>query len=97
MQLGWQPANTRVEFEWVHMGNYPLNPENSWAYEGYNLFNLRLSETLDDDWEIFLRVMNMTDRDYAERADVTAAGAIQPRYFVGTPRAFFLGFEWQYD
>jgi hypothetical protein len=40
--------------------------------------------------------MNVTDDDYAERADVTAFPVEVPRYFVGLPRSLYLGVEWNY-
>ena len=96
VQLGWQPANTRLELEWVHSGNYALNPENTFTYAGHDLLNFRASEQLSTEWNVFFRVMNLTGQEYAERADVTAAGTVQQRYFVGTPRSVFVGFEWNY-
>ena len=37
---------------------------------------------------IFYKVMNITDEDYAERADFSFGS---DRYFVGTPRSVYLG------
>jgi outer membrane receptor protein involved in Fe transport len=96
VQLGWRPANTRLELEWVHVGNYALNPENTFTYAGHDLLNFRASQQLSREWNVFFRVMNLTDQEYAERADVTAAGTVQPRYFVGLPRSVFVGVEWTY-
>ncbi len=96
VQIGWQPADTRLELEWVHLGDYSLNPENTYTYGGHDLFNFRVNQNVSKQWDVFLRLMNLTNREYAERADVTASGAVQPRYFVGTPRALFIGAEWNY-
>jgi iron complex outermembrane receptor protein len=96
MQWGWQPGKSQLEFEWVHMSDYSLNPEGSFRYDGHDLLNVRASHVVAPGWTVFTRLMNVTDRDYAERADVTATGTIEPRYFVGLPRALFMGIEWQY-
>lgn len=96
MEWGWTPGDSRVALEWVHMGRYNLNPEGSFEYPGHDLFNVRVSHALDRQWEVFARCTNITNREYAERADVTAAGTIEPRYFVGLPRSFFVGVTWQY-
>ena len=40
MQLGWQSEDKQfIELEWVHQGNYYLNPENTAEYHGHNLLN----------------------------------------------------------
>lgn len=96
MQLGWQKAGKRIELEWVHMGNYYLNPEDTFEYEGHDLLNVRANYRMTKEWMVFARLMNVTDRDYAERADVTSFPLVEPRYFVGLPRSLFLGFEWSY-
>lgn len=96
LQLGWQRTGKRVELEWVHVGDYYLNPEDTFAYEGHDLFNLRANLRLSKEWMVFARLMNIMDREYAERADVTSFPLVEPRYFVGLPRSLFLGFEWSY-
>ena len=40
--------------------------------------------------DVFLRVMNITNVRYAERADHAAFG-VGERYFVGRPRGFYGG------
>ncbi len=99
VQMGWQQQATRVELEWQHMGAYYLNPEDSFIYEGHELLHVRTQYAVNSQWKLFARLMNVTDMDYAERADVTVnnnPALVQPRYFVGAPRSLFLGFEWSY-
>ena len=98
-QFGWQQAGTRVEMEWQHMGPYYLSPEDTFEYEGHDLLNLRAAYAVDSQWTLFARLMNATNVDYAERADVTVnpnPALVQPRYFVGQPRSLYVGFEWSY-
>lgn len=99
LQTGFDQAGRRIEVEWQHMGSYYLNPEDSFRYDGHNVFNLRAEYQLDPHWKLFSRVMNISNVDYAERADVTTnpnPALVVPRYFVGMPRSVYVGFEWSY-
>jgi len=89
MSIKWQatPRQTH-ELEWVHIGEYYEDPQNQNEYDGHDLLNLRGSWSINNGARIFYRVMNITDEDYAERADF-AFGS--DRYFVGTPRSVYLG------
>jgi len=89
MSIKWQatPRQTH-ELEWVHIGEYYEDPENLNEYEGHDLLHLRGSWNMNDSVQVFYKVMNITDEDYAERADF-AFGS--DRYFVGTPRSVYLG------
>ena len=82
----------RTELEWVHMGSYYLEPDNQHEYEGHELLNLRLALTLNKGFSTTLRVTNLLDEDYAERADF---GFGSYRYFVGQPRGVFLEFAYR--
>lgn len=86
-QLGWrEDSGSFIELEWVHHGNYFLNPENSAEYSGHNVFNLRGGWTFNEKLDISVRVTNLSDEDYAERADF---GFASYRYFVGESRAVY--------
>ncbi len=88
-QLFWQAlAATSAELEWVHVGEHFLNAANTAEYGGHNLVNLRLTQGLTRGLEVSLRVTNVTDEDYAERADF-AFGSY--RYFIGEPRSAYVG------
>jgi iron complex outermembrane receptor protein len=93
-QLGWRAdSGSFIELEWVHQGNYYLNPENSAEYSGHNLLNLRTGWALNETLDIGVRVSNLTDEDYAERADF---GFGSYRYFVGESRATYATVRYQY-
>lgn len=97
-RLGWNfstPAehNGTVELEWVYMDNYYLEPENEHQYDGHSLFNLRMSAMLNRHWQGVLRVTNLLDENYAERADI---GFGEYRYFVGQPRGAYLEISYQF-
>ena len=87
--LTWQPTTRhRLELEWVHIGDYYEDPRNLHRYEGHDLLHLRGHWQLSETTRLFYRVMNLTDKAYAERADFAFGN---DRYFVGTPRSVYAG------
>jgi len=92
-RLSWQitPALS-TELEWVDMGEYYTNPENTAEYDGHNVFNLRTNWSVNEDLNVSLRVLNVTDEEYAERADWTTFQG--DRYFIGQPLRAFLSVTW---
>lgn len=91
-RVGWNfIPGARAELEWVHEGDYYTDPENLHRYDGHNLFNLYCFWQLTTHWKAHVRVTNLTDRKYAERADYTSFSG--DRYFPGEPRALYLGVE----
>ncbi|TGD74708.1 TonB-dependent receptor [Mangrovimicrobium sediminis] len=86
-RLGRRFGRGVAELEWVYMGEYFLDPDNEHEYDGHSLFNLRLSADLGRQWQASLRLTNLLDEDYAERADY---GFGSYRYFVGQPRGAYL-------
>lgn len=86
-QLTWQPfASSRIELEWVFQDEYYLDSDNQHRYPGHNLLHLRWRQQLSKSLYAAVRVSNLTDEDYAERADF-AFGNYQ--YFIGEPRAVY--------
>lgn len=80
-----------AELEWVYMDSYYLDPDNNHEYDGHSLLNLRLRSAVSANWEAGLRITNLLNRDYAERADF---GFGQYRYFVGQPRGVYAEVSW---
>jgi iron complex outermembrane receptor protein len=78
---------SRAGLEWVYMGSYYLEPDNEHEYDGHSLLNLRLQGQLNDTVALSLRLTNLLDEDYAERADF---GFGNYRYFVGQPRGAYV-------
>lgn len=89
VRFGWMPwANSRLELEWLHMAEYYLDPANEHRYKGHNLLQLRGSQLLTENISLFARIENLTDEEYATRADF-AFGSY--RFFGGQPRALHIG------
>ena len=82
----------RAELEWVYMDSYYLEPNNEEKYKGHSLLNLRVSSELGRRWTGSVRVTNLLDEDYAERADF---GFGDYRYFVGQPLGAYLEVSYQ--
>ncbi|NIB40482.1 TonB-dependent receptor [Pseudomaricurvus alkylphenolicus] len=95
LRLGWNPvANARAELEWVHQGDYYTDPENLHSYEGHDILNLRGTWQVNQSTRLTARATNLTDREYAERADYS--GFSGDRYFPGEPRSLYVGVEFSY-
>ncbi|MEC7371051.1 MAG: TonB-dependent receptor [Pseudomonadota bacterium] len=89
LQFNWLPTNhLSGELEWLYLGGYFTNPENTVKYPGHNLVNMRLQYEFSNKLLAFLRVTNLTDTDYAERADFAFGSE---RYFVGEPLGAYFG------
>ncbi len=94
VQLKWDLAPLQLELEWLHMGDYYLDPENLHSYPGHDLVNMRGKWQAGSRWTFYGQLINLGDAEYAERADFTSfTGA---RYFPGTPRSLFVGAQWNW-
>ena len=81
LTLTYTPSErTQLEWEWVHLGKYFTDPENLHTYAGHDLLHLRGHWRAKQHLTIFYRLMNLSNRAYAERADF---GFGSHRYFVG--------------
>jgi iron complex outermembrane receptor protein len=76
-----------AELEWVSVGSYFVDAANANEYGGHDLLNLRLSWQASENWRAIVRVNNVTDRDYADRADFAFGNY---RYFPGRGRTLFV-------
>ena len=86
--------NSSLAFEIEHMGPYYTDAANLHEYEGHTLYHSRFSQTLSDSMKYFLRIDNLFDKTYAERADFNAFGG--DRYFPGLPREVYIGLEYTF-
>ena len=94
-RLSWRPtSDITAELEWVNMGDYYTNAENTANYEGHDLANLRIQYTLSESINLSLNVLNLTVEAYAERADWTTFTG--DRYFPGEPARAFFAVNWKF-
>ncbi len=83
-----------AEIEGVWQGAYAIDAANTRRYGGHVLWHARLGATLDDDWHLSLRLMNLADRRYAERVDFAFG---EERSFPGAGRSVFVGLDRRFD
>ncbi|MFT5136755.1 MAG: iron complex outermembrane receptor protein [Arenicella sp.] len=93
--LAWRPSSKFfAELELQHLSEYFLEPENQREYPGHTLLNLRGQYQIDEQWSAALRLLNVSDKLYAERADFTSF--TNERYFPGEPRSLFAELSWKF-
>jgi len=73
---------------WTHVGSYFTNPGNTNDYPGHDIFTLGGRIDLTEDLLLSLRVDNLFDTRYADRADFAFGNE---RFFPGRPRTAFAG------
>lgn len=93
-RISWTPRpGTLAQLEWVSLGDYWLEAGNSATYgkyPGHDVFNLRVSQAVGQGAKLFARLMNLTDRRYADSASVSSN---TPVYSPALPRALYVGLE----
>lgn len=87
-RLSWQfVPEAMAELEWMSVGRYFVDAANANEYRGHDLLNLRAGWDVGANWRTTLRLNNVTDRDFADRADFAFGNY---RYFPGRGRTLFV-------
>ncbi len=94
LRLHYGGSWLEAELEWLWVGDYWANAANTARYGGHDVGNLRFAVEPGRNWTATLRVTNLLDDAYADRADF-AFGDF--RYFPGRGRAYFLELGWRRD
>jgi iron complex outermembrane receptor protein len=95
-RLGYEVGFGLAELEWVHSDEYFMDAANTAKYDGHDLLNLRLVVNATDNWSAALRITNLTDEKYADRADLfSLADPDEYRYFPGRDREVYLQVSWK--
>ena len=94
LRLRHDGAWLEAELEWLWVGAYWANAANTARYGGHDVGNLRVSVEPARNWLLSLRVTNLTDVAYADRADFAFGDY---RYFPGRGRAYFVELGWRKD
>jgi outer membrane receptor protein involved in Fe transport len=76
----------------VYVGGYWADAANTARYPGHDLLNLRVGITVSKSVDLSLRVTNLGDSRYADRADYAFGDY---RYFPGRGRAAYLEIGWR--
>jgi outer membrane receptor protein involved in Fe transport len=82
-----------VELENVTMGDYFMDAGNTARYDGHRVWNLRGRYAVSDQLTVALRILNLADERYAERADLAFGNE---RYFVGQPQRAHLSVRYDF-
>ncbi len=75
-----------LSLEWARIGEYWMDAANSEKYSGHDLIHLRADAPLGDRATVSLRIHNLTDKVYAERA--TYHPFRKDEFAPGLPRSF---------
>lgn len=86
-KLDWRERFSS-ELEFTIIDEYWMNAQNTHQYAGHWLVNWRLDWQARENLQVFLRITNLLDQDYAHRADFAFGNQ---RYFPGLPRQVYLG------
>ena len=92
VMLSWTPSflkGGRLAAEYTHTGRYAEDPANTHYYGGHDLLNLHASVQVARRGELFGRLINVTNRNYAELAAYDQFQGTQ--YNPGSPRSLFVG------
>jgi outer membrane receptor protein involved in Fe transport len=93
MDLTFDPVDSyRLGLQVLHVGEYYLDPSNERDYPGHTLFNFRAMYNPGGRYALVLRVNNLLDTRYADRADFAARDY---RYLPGRAREAFLEIRFQ--
>jgi iron complex outermembrane recepter protein len=81
----------RLGADTVYVGKYFLDAANTATYPGHVVENLRVAWNASDSWRATLRIDNLFDKRYADRADFAFGNY---RYFPARGRALFLSVDY---
>lgn len=76
--------------EWQYVDSYWMDDKEQHKYDGYNIWNLKLSYEVNTNINIYAKVDNIANEIYAERA-IYSWG--KEKYTPAAPRQFYLGVE----
>ena len=97
-RLSYRPpflASGLVAVEWVRLGSYWMDPDNTHQYDGHDLFNVFATVPLMSHLELSGRVTNLADKRFAETSSFN--GQQGERFRPGAPRQFFLGAQYRFN
>ena len=97
-RLSYRPsffASGLIAVEWVKLGSYWMDPENTRKYDGHDLFNVFATVPVMEHLELSGRVTNLADRRFAETSSFNAQQG--ERFRPGAPRQFFLGAQYRFN
>jgi iron complex outermembrane recepter protein len=84
-----------IALEWMRLGSYWMDPENTHKYGGYTLFNVHGTVPLLAHLELTGRVTNLGNRHFAETSSYNAQQG--ERFRPGAPRQVYIGAQYRFN
>ncbi len=78
---------------WMDDGNSVDDEGDDRTYDGYTVANLKARYQVSPKLSVHARVLNITDKDYAQEAEYRYG---KERYSPGAPRTAYLGLSYQW-
>lgn len=75
------------------IGDYWMDDANTRKYKGYTIANLKFHYQVNEQWSLNARVRNLTDKYYAQQAELRYGSA---RFSPGASRTLYLGMNYQW-
>jgi len=97
-RLSYRPAflaSGVIALEWVRLGSYWMDPENTHEYAGHSLFNAYATVPLLDHLELTGRVTNLGNRRFAETSSFNAQQG--ERFRPGAARQVYVGAQYRFN
>jgi iron complex outermembrane recepter protein len=88
-------ADSKLGLEWVRVGRYFTDAQNTHEYEGHNLFNVRLNLPVTTGLALVGQVNNLLDERYAEGASFNQFQGAE--YSPGRPRTVNLAVQYRWQ
>ncbi len=82
----------RIALEWQHLDRYYMDVANTFEYDGYNLFHLRMGYEIKG-VEVWANIENLTDELYA---NIASRGRFGDSYSPGTARNVVFGVGYRF-
>jgi outer membrane receptor protein involved in Fe transport len=89
-RLTYTPAaleGGRMSVEWVKLGSYWMDADNTQKYDGHDLYNARFMYPVKSNLELSASVMNISDERYAESSSYTTSRGRQ--FAPGMQRTYY--------
>lgn len=94
MSVRYDASRWGSYLRWTHVGSYFTNPGNTNSYVGHDIFTAGGRANMTDSLTFSLRIDNVFDTRYADRADFAFGNE---RFFPGRPRTVFAGLTLSLD
>jgi len=94
LAVQYDGSRASTYLRWTHVGEYFTDPGNTNSYPGHDIFTLGGAFDVTDVLKASLRVDNLFNTRYADRADFAFGNE---RFFPGRPRTLFAGLTLSLD